>query len=257
MVRGAIPADKLAALNALYDERLAALPADDESRERGAYLGKDRDTAVKDRFGRYYIGASMWGESYTWLIDNPAVAPILAETLSDPVWGHCPEVIPEDKRPLWRLDHDNCHYKMPADGSTDAGGGLHGVPDGFHVTAVYELCDINVGDGGCPPPLPPPPQSHPAHVQSPARPALTSVAAALLHAVGCIPGSQNHDFNERVVAMEKGWNTSWVDTPWTSKLSSWPEDIPVHRVVDEVGGIAAGDCTPPQHRMLWRALSWL
>ena len=44
---------------------------------------------------------------------------------------------------------------MPADGSTDAGGGLHGVPDGFHVTAVYELCDVNVGDGGCPPPTEP------------------------------------------------------------------------------------------------------
>ena len=57
--------------------------------------------------------------------------------------------------------------------------------------------------------------------------------------------------------MEKGWNTSWVDTPWTSKLSSWPEDIPVHRVADEVGGIAAGDCAPPRCSMLWRVLAWL
>ena len=203
VVRGAIPADKLAALNALYDERLAALPADDESRERGAYLGKDRDTAVKDRFGRYYIGASMWGEpcksSRSLCVFFRSLKGRLRRHVADrqprrrpdprrdaqrPRVGALPGSYPGGQaaalaarpRQLPCVSHHprrcappawicvlsrpetfgaGTDFKLPADGSTDAGGGLHGVPDGFHVTAVYELCDVNVGDGGCPPPTEP------------------------------------------------------------------------------------------------------
>lgn len=118
---------------------------------------------------------SQWGEPYRWLIDNPAVEPLLAEMLSDPacVPSHCPESIAPALRSQWRLDHDNIHYKMPHDGATpDEGGTLHGVPEGFHVTAVYELCDVNVGDGG----------------------------------FGCIPGTHDFEFNGRVQAMGTGWN---------------------------------------------------
>ena len=37
--------------------------------------------------------------------------PILAEILDDPSWGHVLAYVPVDLRPLFRLDHDNIHYK--------------------------------------------------------------------------------------------------------------------------------------------------
>lgn len=38
-----------------------------------------------------------------------------------------------------------------------------------------------------------------------------------------------------MLALDKGWNTNWVDTKWTQKLASWPADIPVHRVEAKAG----------------------
>ena len=101
-------------------------------------------------------------------------------------------------------------------------GGLHGVPEGFHVTAVYELCDVNVGDGG----------------------------------FGCIPGSHDFTFNKRVLRMGKGWNANWVDSPWQKKMDNWPADVPVHSVADEAGGLRAGDCIIFSERTKHGTLPW-
>jgi ectoine hydroxylase-related dioxygenase (phytanoyl-CoA dioxygenase family) len=230
VIRDAIPADVLASCNALYDQRLAEYTADQlasgaAGRKMGAYLGKDR-VPTRDRHGREYDGQRMWGDSYRWLIDNPAVEPLLAEMLSDPacVPQHCPQAIAPELRPLWRLDHDNIHYKMAHDGTTpDEGGTLHGVPEGFHVTAVYELCDVNVGDGG----------------------------------FGCLPGTHDFEYNARVQNMGKGWNQHWTESPYTHTMDTWPVDVPVHRVVDEVGGIKAGDCIIFSERTKHGTLPWL
>ena len=231
VVREAIPRGVLDELNALYDERLAGfshaeLVSGAAGRERGAYLGKER-SPTRDRHGREYDGQRMWGAPYHYLIDNPSVEPLLAEMLGDPASHpqHCPELIAPEQRPLWRLDHDNIHFKLPCDanGAPDEGGGLHGVPEGFHVSAVYELYDVNVGDGG----------------------------------FGCLPGSHDFAYNERLEAtLEPGWRTSWADSPWTSKLASWPADVPVHRVADEAGGLKAGDCILFSERMKHGTLPW-
>jgi len=112
---------------------------------------------------------------------------------------------------------------MPYDGSPDVGGGMHGVPEGFHVTCVYELRDVHVGDGGfC-----------------------------------CLPGSHVHAHNDRVLALDQGWGANFVDTPHTHKLPSWPDDIPVHRVADEAGGLAAGDCIIFSEKLKHATLPWL
>ena len=228
VVRGAIPTPVLAELNELFDTRLAQISQDDLvssalGRERGAYLGKER-FPTRDRHGREYDGQRMWGAPYRWLIDNPCVEPLLAEMLGDPACDpqHCPEMLTLEQRRCWRLDHDNIHYKLPSDGTPDMGGNLHGVPEGFHVSAVYELCDVSVGDGG----------------------------------FGCIPGSHDFALNERVLGMDKGWNSNWADSPWTTKMDSWPADVPLHRVADEVGGLQAGDCILFSERMKHGTLPW-
>ena len=97
------------------------------------------------------------------------------------------------------------------------------MPEGFHVTCVYELCDVHVGDGG----------------------------------FSCLPGSHHHAHNERVLGLGKGYQSNFVDTPHTRKLPSWPEDIPVHRVADEVGGLSAGDCVLFSEKLKHATLPWL
>ena len=87
-------------------------------------------------------------------------------------------------------------------------GGASTASQGVSVSVVYELCDVSVGDGG----------------------------------FGCIPKNHDFAFNDNVLGMDKGWNSNWADSPWTSKMDSWPADIPLHRVADKVDGLQAGDC---------------
>ena len=153
VVPHAVPANILRELNEEFDRRveLARSGPDGDKfvpAELITVLGKER-APTRDKHGREYSGLRHWSADYRYLIDNPAVKPILAEALSDPKFGHCPGTVPPECRPLWRLDHDNIHLKLPSDGTTrDKGGGLHGVVDGFHVTVVYELKDVGKGEGG-------------------------------------------------------------------------------------------------------------
>jgi hypothetical protein len=153
VVPNAVPDHILRELNEEYDRRveLARAGSDGDAFVRGQLITSLRKERVptRDRHGREYSGLRHWSAAYRYLIDNPAITGILAEALSDPKWGHCPETVPEESRALWRLDHDNIHLKLQSDGLTeDKGGGLHGVPDGFHVTVVYELKDVGNGEGG-------------------------------------------------------------------------------------------------------------
>ena len=78
------------------------------------------------------------------LIDNETMLPIIEEVLGDPSWGHAPAHTPPELRSHFRLDHDNIHYKpgrTPHDGP-DKGGSLHGNPENFHITCVYELITV-------------------------------------------------------------------------------------------------------------------
>lgn len=105
---------------------------------------------MRDRHGNEYEGKRFFGAPYRFLIDAPGVLPILREILGDPALGHVPPAVPPALRPLIRLDHDNIHYKPPSTGlaSVDVGGGLHGSPQNWHATAVFELKSVPPGGGG-------------------------------------------------------------------------------------------------------------
>jgi hypothetical protein len=108
-------------------------------------------SALVDRHGNAYEGRRLWGAPFRYLIDNPAVMPIMREILGDPEFGHGLPQVPPEKRGCIRLDHDNVHYKPPAAAgltSADKGGSLHGHPDNWHVTCVYELKSVPAGQGG-------------------------------------------------------------------------------------------------------------
>lgn len=145
IIPNAVPPAQLAALNAEYDAHLQGgkLLRYDESTE-------DERWQTTDRHGNKYRGRRMWSQPYRDLIDNPLVLPVLRELLGDPKWGHAHPALPEQLRPRIRLDHDNIHYQGPvAEGAKPSRGNhLHGGPDSWHITAVYELKSVGKGDGG-------------------------------------------------------------------------------------------------------------
>ena len=141
-------------LNQVYDqhvlEREETLSTASTDKQNRFYIGGRDKSVTTDRHGNTYMGRRFWSKAYMDLIDNQTMLPIMEEILGDPSWGHAPAHMPAELRPLFRLDHDNVHYKPgrnPTDGA-DKGGGLHGGPSSFHITCVYELKTVGPNDGG-------------------------------------------------------------------------------------------------------------
>lgn len=210
-------------LNRVYDshvlEREETLSAAGTDRQKRFYIGgRDKDETM-DRHGNTYTGRRFWSKAYMDLIDNETMLPILEELLGDPAWGHAPAHVPADLRPLFRLDHDNIHYKpgrKPADGP-DKGGGLHGGPGNFHITCVYELKSVGPGDGG----------------------------------FGCVAGTHKPANELKLQAIDGDWRWNWCDTKWTSQLPNWDQDVPVHRVEAKTG-----DCILFSEKLKHGTIPW-
>lgn len=81
---------------------------------------------------------------------------MLEEILGDVAWGHASPLVPVELRSRYRLDHDYIDFKPPYDPARHGPAripvpnpsGLHGSVNSYHVTAVFELRDVPVGDGG-------------------------------------------------------------------------------------------------------------
>lgn len=90
------------------------------------------------------------------LIDVPSVTPILQDLLGNPAWGHALPETPPERLLDWRLDHDYIDVSRSTvveendEHFEDTTGGfhLHGGLGAHHVTVVWELRDVNEGDGG-------------------------------------------------------------------------------------------------------------
>jgi hypothetical protein len=210
-------------LNAIYDEHilereetLSKAGTDNQNR---FYIGAREKCETTDRHGNRYQGRRFWGKPYMDLIDNETMLPFLQEILGNPAWGHAPAHMPEELRPQFRLDHDNVHYKpgrQPTDGQ-DLGGNLHGGPEAFHITCVYELKTVGPGDGG----------------------------------FGCVAGTHKPANEEKLQAIDGDWRRNWVDTEWTSTLPNWDESLPVHRVEAK-----AGDCILFTEKLKHGTIPW-
>ena len=219
-----VSADHLAALNADFDAHLqgdadgdAALLARSADAEESA---PDSSCHIMDQHGNSYTGRRMWSQPFRDLIDNPVVLPILQELLGDPSWGHAHAALPEALRPMIRLDHDNIHFQgpVPAGSKPSRGTGLHGGPENWHITAVYELNSIGAGDGG----------------------------------FGCLPGSHTPAGLEKVLGMGiDDWRTEWTDSPWSAKHPDWSSDVPTHRVEGQ-----AGDCVLFTEKLSHGTVPW-
>ena len=198
------------------DEMLSKAGTDQQNR---FYIG-DRDIReTTDRHGNTYRGRRFWSKAYRDLIDNETMLPIIEELLGDPAWGHAPAHMPEDLRPSFRLDHDNVHYKpgrSPDDGP-DVGGKLHGGPGNFHITCVYELKTVGPNDGG----------------------------------FGCVAGTHTPAKEQKLQDIEGDWRHNWCDTEWTSQLSNWNDDVPVHRIEAK-----AGDCILFSEKLKHGTIPW-
>ena len=210
-------------LNQVYDqfvlEREEVLATAGNGQARRKSIGERDKQTTTDRHGNTYVGRRLWSKAYMDLIDNETMLPIVQEILSDPAWGHAPAHMPEELRPLFRLDHDNIHYKpgrTPSDGP-DVGGGLHGGPTAWHITCVYELNSVGPGDGG----------------------------------FGCVIGTHKPENYQKVQNMEGDWRRNWVDTEWTSQLENWDQDVPVHRVEAK-----AGDCILFTEKLTHGTIPW-
>ena len=117
-------------LNQVYDQHILER---EEMRRKGGtdkqirFSIRGRDTPeTTDRHGNTYVGRRFWSKAYRDLIDNETMLPIIEEILGDPSWGHAPAHMPSELRPLFRLDHDNIHYKpgrKPTDGPDKGRGG--------------------------------------------------------------------------------------------------------------------------------------
>lgn len=210
-------------LNRVYDQYV--LEGDTTHHRNGTggtnrkSLGGRGKQTTTDRHGNTYEGRRLWSKAYMDLIDNETMLPFLEEILGDPAWGHAPAHMPEDLRPLFRLDHDNIHYKpgrKPTDGP-DVGGNLHGGPGAWHITCVYELKDVGPGDGG----------------------------------FGCVVGTHKPENYKKLQNMDGDWKRNWVDTEWTSQLENWDQDIPVHRVEAK-----AGDCILFTEKLTHGTIPW-
>lgn len=215
--------DQLDELNEVYDqhifEREEALSNAGTDNQKRYFIGEREKRTTTDRHGNTYVGRRLWSKAYRDLIDNETMLPIVEEILGDPAWGHAPAHMPEELRPLVRLDHDNVHYKpgrKPTDGE-DRGGTLHGGPDAFHITCVYELKTVGPGEGG----------------------------------FGCVAGTHKPANAEKLRAIDGDWRRNWVDTEWTSKLPNWDKDLEVHRV-----GAKAGDCILFTEKLIHGTIPW-
>ena len=210
-------------LNQVYDqhihEREETQSTDGtEAQKRKSIRGRGTRQTT-DRHGNTYVGRRLWSKAYRDLIDNETMLPILEELLGDPSWGHAPAHMPEDLRPLFRLDHDNIHYKpgrKPTDGA-DIGGTLHGGPGAFHITCVYELKTVGPGDGG----------------------------------FGCVIGTHKPANEQKLMDIDGDWRRNWCDTEWTSQLPNWDDDVPVHRVEAK-----AGDCILFTEKLKHGTIPW-
>eukprot|EP01052_Picozoa_sp_SAG31_P048575 SAG31_NODE_10222_length_1168_cov_1.569691_1_plen_187_part_00 len=140
---------QLQELNAVYDAHHPALNPD-----RPTDLDPARARSVTDRHGNHYKGRRFWSKAYRDLVDHPKMLPILREILGNPEWGHAPAHMPKELRESIRLDHHNIHYRQPLafdEGATlytHGAPALHGGPENWHVTCVYELLDVPPSDGG-------------------------------------------------------------------------------------------------------------
>ena len=214
---------QLDALNGEYDRRISdyeavQLKAGTDKQNR-YFLGERSQHTSSDCHGNTYRGRRFWSKAFKDLIDNETMFPIIEEILGDPSWGHAPAHTPPELRPLFRLDHDNIHYKpgrSPQDGP-DKGGSLHGNPGNFHITCVYELKTVETGDGG----------------------------------FGCVPGSHKPHIEERLTSIEGEWRSNWCNTEWTSRLPNWPDEVPVHH--DEA---KAGDCILFTEKLKHGTIPW-
>ena len=210
-------------LNEVYDQHIVEEETfrsigSQEKKIRFNIRGRDGHETT-DRHGNTYKGRRFWSKAYRDLIDNETMHPILEEVLGDPAWGHAPAHMPEELRPLFRLDHDNIHYKpgrQSADGP-DVGGGLHGGPSAWHITCVYELKTVKPGDGG----------------------------------FGCVPGTHKEANAKKLRDTDGEWKRNWCDTEWTSQLPNWPQDLPVHRVEAK-----AGDCILFTEKLTHGTIPW-
>jgi hypothetical protein len=208
-------------LNDVYDQQIEqeeTLSISKNNEKRFSVRGRERHTTT-DRHGNTYEGRRLWSKAYRDLIDNETMLPILEEVLGDPSWGHAPAHMADELRPLFRLDHDNVHYKTgrkPTDGE-DQGGTLHGGPGSFHITCVYELKTVGPEEGG----------------------------------FGCVVGTHKPANEQKLLDTDGDWKRNWVDTEWTSQLSSWNEDVPVHRVEAK-----AGDCILFTEKLKHGTIPW-
>lgn len=223
IIPDALNQTQLDALNGEYDRRISDYEAVQRKagtdKQNRYFLGERSQHTSSDCHGNTYRGRRFWSKAFKDLIDNETMFPIIEEILSDPSWGHIPAHTPPELRPLFRLDHDNIHYKpgrSPQDGP-DKGGSLHGNPGNFHITCVYELKTVEKGDGG----------------------------------FGCVPGSHKPHIEERLTSMEGEWRSNWCNTKWTSRLPNWPDDVPVHHVEAK-----AGDCILFTEKLKHGTIPW-
>jgi hypothetical protein len=210
-------------LNQVYDQQI--LERDEMRSKAGTdkqirFVIRGRDThETTDRHGNTYMGRRFWSKAYMDLIDNETMLPIVEEILGDPSWGHAPAHVPPELRPLFRLDHDNVHYKpgrKPTDGA-DKGGSLHGGPGNFHITCVYELKTVEPNDGG----------------------------------FGNVVGTHKPTNEQKLMDIDGDWRRNWCDTEWTSTLPNWDEDVPVHRIEAR-----AGDCILFSEKLKHGTIPW-
>jgi hypothetical protein len=210
IIPGVLTAEQLTELNAVYDEMMFL--------DAGVHRGPAKSSVkapeiITDPHGNTYPGRRFWSKAYRDLVDNPTMLPILTEILGDSSWGHAPAHMPDALRPLFRLDHHNIHYRNPlsdeegADEYKNGAPSLHGGPNNWHITCVYELKDVQPGAGG----------------------------------FGAAAGSQTPDGFAAVRGMPgigDDARTQWADSRWTQKHPDWDDDVaPLHRVEGK-----AGDC---------------
>jgi len=211
-------------LNDVYDqhliERVAMRPRLGTDEKIRFSIRRRETYETTDRHGNTYEGRRFWSKAYRDLIDNETMLPILEEVLGDSAWGHAPAHMPESLRSQIRLDHDNIHYKpgrKPSDGPDKGRSGLHGRPESWHVTCVYELKTVGPGDGG----------------------------------FGCVVGTHKPANEQKLLDMDGEWRTNFVDTEWTSQLPNWDQDVPVHRVEAR-----AGDCILFTEKLKHDTIPW-
>jgi hypothetical protein len=222
VVPNVLSQDQIDELNDVYDQQVSlgdeTLATSKNNENRFSVRGRGFHETT-DRHGNTYVGRRLWSKAYRDLIDNETMLPIVEEVLGNPAWGHAPAHMPEELRPLFRLDHDNVHYKTarrPTDGP-DAGGTLHGGPDHWHITCVYELKTVGPGDGG----------------------------------FGCVVGTHKPANERKLLNIEGDWRSNWCDTEWTSQLPNWDQDVPVHRVEAR-----AGDCILFTEKLKHGTIPW-